>query len=106
VRLRLARPSDGPAIRALLAQHGIDPEEFELNRLLHFDPRHRAVMCATALVGSTETVVGLGAIDINGDEDVEPDTLVVDERLTDGLGDLLLAALAGRAEAIVRSRAA
>jgi hypothetical protein len=106
VRLRLARPGDGPAIRALLAQHGIDPEQLELNRLLHFDPRHRAVICATALVGSTETVVGLGAIDVTDEEGVEPDTLVIDERLTDGLGDLLIAALAGRAEAIMRSRAA
>ena len=106
VRLRLARPGDGPAIRALLAQHGIDPGELELNRLLHFDPRHRAVITATALIGSTETVVGLGAIDVTDDEDVQPDTLVVDERLTDGLGDLLMAALAGRVEAIVRARAA
>ena len=103
VRLRLARPGDGRAIRGLLAQRGIDPEELELTRLLHSDPRHRVVICATALVGSVETIVGLGAIDV---EATDPDTLVVDERLTDGLGDLLMAALAGRAAAIAGSRAA
>jgi hypothetical protein len=106
VRLRLARPGDGPGIRALLAQHGIDPEEFELGRLTHFDPRHRAVICATALIGATETIVGLGAIDVDGNEDAVPDALVVDERLTDGLGELLHAALTGRAVAIAQSRAA
>jgi hypothetical protein len=104
VRLRVARPRDAAAITALLAQHGTDPDDLELSRLLHPHPRRRLVICATALIGSKETVVGLGAIDL--DPGAEPDTLVVDDRLTDGLGDLLLAALAGRAAAIARGRAA
>lgn len=104
MRLRVARSTDGPGIRALLAQHGIHPTELEFRRLVLCDPRRRVVICATALVGSKETIVGVGAIDL--DDGNEPDTLVVDERVTDGLGDLLMAALVGRAEAIRRSRAA
>jgi hypothetical protein len=106
VRLRMARTRDEASIRALLAQHGLEPSDLELGRLVRFDPRNRIVICATALIGSRETVVGLGAIDLDDDRLRDPDTLVVDERLTDGLGDLLVAALTGRANAIARTRAA
>jgi hypothetical protein len=106
VRLRMARTRDEASIRALLAQHGLAPSDLELGRLVRFDPRNRVVICATALIGSRETVVGLGAIDLDDDRLRDPDTLVVDERLTDGLGDLLVAALTGRANAIARTRAA
>jgi N-acetylglutamate synthase-like GNAT family acetyltransferase len=102
----MARSGDEQAIRELLARQGLHPGELELGRLVRFDPRRRVAICATALIGSNETVVGFGAIDLDGDPPAEPDTLVVDERLTDGLGELLLAALTGRARAIARLRAA
>lgn len=95
VRLRLARRSDLPGIRALMDQREVPASDLELTRLVRYDPRRRAVICATAPLGGTETIVGVGAIDLA--LDAEPDTLVVDERLTRGLAELLFAALRHRA---------
>jgi hypothetical protein len=106
VRLRLARPHDAPAIRALMERRGLQPEELEIARLVRFDPRTRVVICALALVDSIETVVGLGAIDLVPGGSPEPDSLLVDQALTDGLDDLLTRALRGRAGALARTRAA
>jgi len=103
VRLRLARPADSPAMQALAAEWGIELNPLELEHLLRFD-RHRAVICATALVGRGETFVGFGAIVL--EPRAEPELVFVDQRLTDGLGELLCAALSGRALAITRARAA
>ncbi|MFL5819954.1 MAG: hypothetical protein ACJ76S_04640 [Solirubrobacteraceae bacterium] len=103
VRLRLARRSDLPAIRGLLEQRGVPASELSLDRLVRYDPRVRAVICATALVGGAETVVGIGAIDLT--PGAEPDTIVVDERLTRGLGELLAVALLRRAETHARRAA-
>jgi hypothetical protein len=97
VRLRLARRSDLRALRALLEQRGVEATELELERLLRYHPGRRTVICATAPVDGTELLVGVGAIAL--EPDAEPDTIVVDERLTDGLGDLLYRALVGRARA-------
>src|SRR5213078_423672 len=95
VRLRLARPSDLPAIRALLAQRGLPATEIGLERLVRYDPRRRVVMCAMAPVAGAETLVGLGAIELQ--PDAEPETVVVDEDITDGLAALLGEALTERA---------
>jgi N-acetylglutamate synthase-like GNAT family acetyltransferase len=100
VRLRLARRSDLPALRALLAQRGVEATDLELERLVRYDPMRRAVVCATAPVDGTELLVGVGAISL--EDGAEPDTVVVDERLTDGLGELLCRALVGRARARAR----
>ncbi len=75
-------------------------------RLIRFDPRRRLVICATALVGSREWIVGIGAIDLVAPGEPHPDTVVVDAEQTEGLDELLTRALLGRASAIVRSRAA
>jgi hypothetical protein len=96
VRLRLARRSDAPAVRDLLAGRGIDATEVQVARLLAFDPAVRAVICACAPVGGRETVVGIGAIDLAAGAEV--DTLVVDEARTNGLGELLGETLRRRAE--------
>lgn len=104
VRMRLVQRRDEQAIRRLLAQHGNEPEDFEVMRLVRCDPRRRAVICATALIGGAETLIGLGAIDRG--PDAEPDVLVVDDRAGDGLEALLDAALRGRAYALARARAA
>ena len=96
VRLRLARRSDAPAVRDLLAGRGIAASEVEIARLLAFDPAARAVICACAPVDGRETVVGIGAIDLKAGAEV--DTLVIDEARTDGLGELLGEVLQRRAE--------
>jgi hypothetical protein len=100
VRLRLARRSDLRGLRALLEQRGVAAADLALERLVRYDPARRAVICATAPLGGTETIVGVGAIPLT--EDGEPDTIVVDERLTQGLGELLASALVGRARAHAR----
>ena len=111
VRLRLARHGDEPAIRALAAELGIEPGSLEIERLLRFD-RRRVVICATALLGTEEIFAGFGAIALEpgalaGAEVLaEPELVLVDGRLTDGLSELLHAALSGRALAVTRVRAA
>jgi hypothetical protein len=103
VRLRLARRSDLPGVRALLEQRGVETSDLELERLVRYDPRQRVVLCAMAPVRGAETVVGVGAIDL--DAAAEPETIVVDERLTDGLGTLLAEALVQRAQIHARRTA-
>jgi N-acetylglutamate synthase-like GNAT family acetyltransferase len=100
VRLRLARRSDSEGIRTLLDQRDVEASEIAVNRLVRYDPWQRVVICATAPLGGTETIVGVGAIDL--EDDCEPDTVVVDERLTEGLGELLAEALTQRARAHAR----
>jgi hypothetical protein len=100
VRLRLARPADARAVAALLAGRGVEAGDIEIRRLLAFDPSRRAVICAFAPLDGAETLVGVGGIDLH--EDAAPDTVIVDERLTDGLGVLLGEVLARRARAHAR----
>jgi hypothetical protein len=100
VRLRLARRFDLPAIRALLEQREVPASEVALERLVRYDPRRRIAICATAPLDGKELLVGVGAIDLTAD--AEPDTVVVDERLTEGLGELLGAALVHRARTHAR----
>jgi hypothetical protein len=103
VRLRLAQARDAPAIRALLQRPGSDSGTVDIAPLVRFDPRRRVVICATALIGSAETIVGVGAIDLDA---AEPDVVVVDEALTDGLGELLKRALGARAAEFASRHAA
>ncbi|HEV7460762.1 MAG TPA: hypothetical protein VGN78_09510 [Solirubrobacteraceae bacterium] len=103
VRLRLARRFDLPGIRALLDQRRVPATDFELERLVRYDPRRRIVICAMAPVRGAETVVGVGGIDL--ETAAEPDTVVVDERLTDGLAPLLAEALVQRARIHARRTA-
>jgi hypothetical protein len=105
VRLRLARSRDLVAIEALMGREGRAREGFALLRVLRADPRRQLAITAAALVGSAETVVGFGAIDLD-QPGVAPKLLVVDHALTDGLDQLLADALVGRAEALLRTRAA
>jgi hypothetical protein len=106
VRLRLPQLRDVPAIRELLRSQGQEPEDLEAARLVRFDPRRRLVICATALIDARERIVGIGAIDLEPGHQTQPDTLVVDAELTDGLDGLLARALIGRAAAVARTRAA
>jgi hypothetical protein len=102
VRLRLARRADAAGVRALLSGRGVAAGEHEVLRLLAHDPAERIVLCAFAPLEGADTLVGLGAIDLS--PGAEPDTLVVDERLTAGLGEVLGGVLSERAR--TRSRRA
>ena len=101
VRLRIARTSDASSIRALLERLNLGPADLEVARLVQFDPRRRCVLCATALIDGSETLVGVGAVDLDGPVSGVPDTLIVDAPLADELPGLLTAALAGRARLTV-----
>jgi uncharacterized protein (DUF58 family) len=103
VRLRLARVRDIPAIQELLHAAGGPDASVQADELVRIDPRRRIVICATALVGTAETLVGVGAMDASGSE---PDLVCVDEALTDGLSELLEQTLAARARALAARRAA
>ncbi|MEA2210231.1 MAG: hypothetical protein QOF83_179 [Solirubrobacteraceae bacterium] len=105
VRLRLTRQRDLASIESLLRREGTAQAELDLARLLRADPRRQLAITATALLGSVETVIGFGAIDLDA-PGATPKTLVVDRELTDGLDRLLSDALIGRAEALRRTRAA
>ena len=98
VRLRLVGPGDAPAIRALFARQGVGVDELDVARLVRFDPRRRAVICADTLVGSSETIFALGAIDLDA---ATPDTIVVEAELSEALSGLIVDALVSR----VRARA-
>jgi hypothetical protein len=106
VCLRLVRPRDLDGIRALLHANGRTRDELELARLVDLDLRRRFVLVATALIGTTETVVGVGAIELGDPMATEPRLLLVDEDLTEGLDELLAEALVGHATAIAWARAA
>ena len=103
VRLRLAQSSDAEEIVALFALNGLEPDRLEVAKLLRSNPRERIVICATALIGSAETIVGVGAIQVGSSE---PDILLADTMLTSGLPELLTSALRGRADAIAKRLAA
>jgi ABC-type amino acid transport substrate-binding protein len=100
VRLRLAQARDAPAIRALLNRQGVDHDELEIARLVRGDPRRRLVICAMALIGSSETILGVGEIGIGPEATVAPTLLYVDAVRTEGLDQLLARALVGRAGAL------
>src|SRR6202035_5498082 len=67
VRLRLARSRDLPSVRALLERAGVDAPELQAVRLVRADPRRWVVICATGLIGSTETLLGVGEIELGPD---------------------------------------
>ena len=101
--LRLARSRDAGGVADLLWAHGQEPDELELARLVRFDPRRRLAIVATALLEGVETVVGIGAVDLEPDSSGPKTTYVlVDESRTDGLDQLLRSALSGRAHLLAR----
>lgn len=121
VCLRLARLRDRAGIEALLERatergHGADGplaaavpalDELDVARLLRPDPRQTLVLVATALIGTVDLIVGLGAIELGGaSSSTEPSLIVVDHELTDGLDELLERALVGRSQVLRRRRAA
>jgi uncharacterized membrane protein len=107
VCLRLARVRDLAGIEDLLHRQGVTVTGLELARLLRSRPRERVVICATALIGSVETIVGVGVIEPGNNAVAhEPAWVVADQEATEGLETLLHEALVGRARALARTRAA
>jgi N-acetylglutamate synthase-like GNAT family acetyltransferase len=95
VGLRLARPSDAQRVGRLLRERGMDDSALAIRRLLRYDPARRSVIAAFAPLDGADTLVGIAAID--HEPQAEVDTLVVDERLTLGLAELLVRTLSERA---------
>jgi hypothetical protein len=104
VCLRLVRRRDLAAIADLYDRQGIAIHELILARLVSFDLLSMLVLCATALIDSRETLLGVGAIEL--DRPTEPTLVVVDEHETDGLDELLAGALVAHATALANARAA
>lgn len=100
VRLRLPHATDRPALHALHARLGLRADELDVARVLRFDPRRRAVVCATAWTQEGPLVVGYGSIAHGA---LHPDVLLADEVRTPGLrallGDVLRRRAADRAAA-------
>jgi|SRR5947209_18041207 len=105
VRLRLARSSDVGAIAELLEREAPGLGNLDARRLVHFDPRRRYVVCATGLIGSSETVLGVGAIEF-APHRPRPDLLVVAGKYRNELAPHLTRALIEAAAVLGRSRAA
>jgi hypothetical protein len=102
VRLRLARGSDGRAVGKLLGDRAT--QDVTLRGLVHFDPRQRSVVCATALIDGHETLVGIGSVQL-GKPGVEPELILADEQMP-AVRELLADALSSRAAAVARPKAA
>jgi hypothetical protein len=92
LRLRLPQTRDRAEVVELLDRLGLDAGELDVARVLRFDPKTHAVVCATVWTGSGETMVGIVAGARDGDV---PELLVADEALTPGVGAALLATLGG-----------
>jgi GNAT superfamily N-acetyltransferase len=98
VRLRLARPSDGPRVREFLQGGSGEPAPDTLVRRFVFgNPRERLVVAATAPLDGSEEIVGLA--DVAFDRTAVGDLgVVVDERARNrGVGKLLTEAVASLA---------
>jgi len=98
VCLRLARRRDLAGIADLYDRQGLLVDELSLARLVSFDLLRIVVLCATALIDGQETVLGVGAIEL--ERPTEPTLVLVDEQLTEGLAELLSGALVAHATAI------
>src|SRR5436309_2566181 len=97
VRLRLARTSDAHGIAELLRGEGFGAGDLDVGRLVHFDPRRRYVLCATGLIGATETLLGIGSIALDGAPAPKPDLVVLRPGAPTEVAQLLTSALIGRA---------
>jgi hypothetical protein len=98
VSLRRVRLRDLDALISLAARGGILCEQFELARLVRSDPAERLVMCATTLVDATETVVGIGVIEL-GSSATMPSLILVDPAHGRSLARWLAESLVARARA-------
>jgi hypothetical protein len=99
VRLRHPHLRDRAGVLALLDRVGLGTEELDLQRALRFDPRTRAVVCATRWHGASASIVGLAGITYGAEL---PDLLIADDALAPGLASALTDVLTG-ADAVRRA---
>ena len=85
VRVRLPQRGDLAGLLALHERAGRATTELQARRLLRYDPRSHAVLCATAWVDGTETLVGFAA----GAPGAELAEMLVDEARAPGLSGVL-----------------
>ena len=97
VRLRLPHHHDRAGVAALFGRLGLDLGELDAGRLLRGDPRRDAVLCATVWTSKGDVLAGYAATGPHGN------TVLADEHLAPGIGDLLAQALEQRSS---RRRAA
>jgi hypothetical protein len=90
VRLRVARPRDGAAMRDLLARCGLEASDLCIQRLVRPDPRREVTLCAMTPIDGREELIGVGAISF---DDGEPHTVVCDARMDADGARLIDAAL-------------
>jgi hypothetical protein len=88
--VRLPQAVDRGELRALHARLGVVADDLDVARMLRFDPRRVAVAVASSWDGTSETVVGYGAIALDEDE---PHLLVCDEATAPGAAEALASAL-------------
>lgn len=86
VRLRLPQGRETTGVGALLLRLGLNPDDVDVRRVLRFDPRRRAVVCATLWTADGEVLVGLGGLTYL---DGHVDLLITDEELAPGLAEAL-----------------
>lgn len=95
MRLRLLRQADEAAVLALLADAGVELDEFQLRRLLRVDPRARTAIAAASPRARGEDLLGIGVIDrLPG---AEPELIVVASHGGPALEELIESALRARA---------
>jgi hypothetical protein len=99
VTMRRVRLRDLDALRSIAARAGIVCEEFELARLVRSDPGDRLVLCATAVSGGVEIVLGVGVIELSGSATM-PSLILVDPTVGRPLAALLAEGLIDRARAV------
>jgi len=93
VGVRLPRPSDRLALRALHGRLGLPVDDLEVTRLMRHDPRRRAAIVATAWTAEGQLLLGFAAGDVGAGG---PDVLLADPLAGPELDELLRAALAER----------
>jgi hypothetical protein len=83
--VRLPQRGDLAGLLALHAREGRAITELQARRLLRYDPRSRAVLCATAWVDGAERLVGFAA----GAPGGGPAEMLTDEGHAPGLAGVL-----------------
>jgi hypothetical protein len=96
--MRRVRLRDLDPLRSIAARAGVVCEEFELARLVRSDPGERVVLCATTVRDGSETVLGVGVIELSGSATM-PSLILVEPAYGRPLAVLLAEALVDRARA-------
>lgn len=101
IRLRLARPTDAPQVRAFLERQSAETlsrrfftamprvSEATVRHFTHYDPRENLIVAATALIGGREEILGLADIALLTTGLAEIGVVVDDHHQGEGVGRAL-----------------